>query len=257
MMIVAEYTCVSLDLLLPVAGAGVAGYKMTRQISKRWEAYFLSSLSIFLFAVLTNAYLLWLGRHFTYRVDLFAYKFDAALGNPSFLLGRAMQRHLWLNLAARSGYSILFAALMVLLSAYFLFRPLAEAITVVRTLYTTLIGTLISIAIPISGPGYAFKKFPNEAPAIIPHAIRLTAPPNGFPSLHLTMALLILYFASRWKTGTILASLYAVLVVISTLGTGEHYLLDLIAAVPFTALVIYLGGVRTEGPKLPLKARVL
>lgn len=234
--------CLLLNLGLPLSAAGYSGVRLLRSPSKRWEAFFLASLSVFLFAVLTQSFLVWLGAHYTLREDLYAAGFDQAFGQPSFAIGRLLEAHPLLNLAARTGYSLLFSAMLAVLGLYFLTRPLEDAVTVVRTMYTALTGMLVAIALPISGPLYAFHHFPNLNPAGTEHPIQLTAPPNGFPSLHMTMAILILYFASRWRVGTLLGAAYLVLIVLSTLGTGEHYFIDLLAAVPFSALVIYLGG---------------
>jgi membrane-associated phospholipid phosphatase len=116
----------------------------------------------------------------------------------------------------------------------------------VRTFLITPISQFISLAFPMSGPYYAFKGFPWRMPNAPAHVLHMTAPPNCMPSDHITMALLILYFSWRWYPARLLAAAYLLLIVLSTLGSGEHYMIDLIAAVPFTCLVIYLGGVNRE-----------
>jgi hypothetical protein len=250
-MKVAFWICTLLDLLLPLAAAAFAGWKIARAPgTKRWEYFFLAALSVFLFAVVTYGLLGWGGRVFNYRLDLYAYEFDRIFGQPSFVLGRVMQRHLWLNISLRTAYSLMFSAMLTLISAYFLFRPLEEAGRVIRTMYTGLLALPLYIAVPISGPAYAFPQFPNFEPRLmVPGPIQLIAPPNGFPSLHLTIALLILYFAWRWKAGAVLGTIYVLLIALATLGTGEHYSLDLLVALPFSALVIWLGGVNTDRVK--------
>jgi PAP2 superfamily len=53
----------------------------------------------------------------------------------------------------------------------------------------------------------------------------------------MTAALLILWFARHWIAGRLLSVAFLVLTVLSTLGAGEHYLFDLIVAVPYSAAV--------------------
>src|SRR5205085_8183990 len=67
-------------------------------------------------------------------------------------------------------------------------------------------------------------------PVLIPRAIR-----NAMPSVHFACALLIWWnvarLSLRWR---IAAALFLLLTVFATLGFGEHYLIDLIVAVPFS-----------------------
>jgi hypothetical protein len=67
--------------------------------------------------------------------------------------------------------------------------------------------------------------------------IVVNAPRNAIPSLHLTWALLAYWNTRRGPAW--LRALTVVLLadtVLATLGTGQHYLVDLIAAVPFALL---------------------
>ncbi len=70
---------------------------------------------------------------------------------------------------------------------------------------------------------------------------------NAFPSLHMTGAFFVAWAA--WPFGRpvrAIALLYLALTVMATLGSGEHYLVDLVVAAPF-ALAIRLG-LRREAP---------
>ena len=239
----ADLICTLMDLGLPMLAAMFAGYKSAREPGqKRWEYFLLTALAVFLFSVLTFSVLTWIGEHYTYRLDRFAYLFDRFFGQPAFLIGQWMRRWYWLDITARIAYSTMFSAIMILVAAYFLLRPMSEAIEIVRTLSFALLGIPVSILIPISGPAYAIPGFPFSAPNLSSQPIHLIAPPNGFPSLHFTVALLLLHYAFRWNIGRALAFPYLVLVFIATLGTGEHYLLDLLAAVPFSKLVLWLAA---------------
>jgi hypothetical protein len=69
---------------------------------------------------------------------------------------------------------------------------------------------------------------------------------NAFPSLHMTGALFVAWSAQPFgRAVRILAWLYAGVTVLATLGSGEHYLVDLLVAAPF-ALAIHLMIQRRE-----------
>jgi hypothetical protein len=78
-------------------------------------------------------------------------------------------------------------------------------------------------------------------PSVVPLALFSCfdhAPRNAMPSLHMALALLIAIAAGRMgMMARIVASLNAVGTTIATLGLREHYLVDLIVAVPFTVAI--------------------
>jgi hypothetical protein len=61
------------------------------------------------------------------------------------------------------------------------------------------------------------------------------APRNCMPSLHLAGALVIWWNSRLWpRWGRLLAGLFLWATIFSTLALGEHYLVDLVVALPFT-----------------------
>jgi hypothetical protein len=61
---------------------------------------------------------------------------------------------------------------------------------------------------------------------------------NAFPSLHLGWALLTLWYSERLSLGARLAiATFFVGTVFATLGLGEHYFVDLVAAFPFALMI--------------------
>jgi hypothetical protein len=61
---------------------------------------------------------------------------------------------------------------------------------------------------------------------------------NCLPSMHLTIALLIVFYSRglvRW-----LLIVFTLLTALATLSTGQHYFIDLIAALPWTAFLVLL-----------------
>jgi len=89
----------------------------------------------------------------------------------------------------------------------------------------------LALSILLAVPCYAM--FPAVGPA---HVGDIHAARNCMPSIHLTWALLFWFYAPRWLRWPLAA--FVLLTAVATLGLGEHYALDLIAAVPFTALII-------------------
>jgi len=91
-----------------------------------------------------------------------------------------------------------------------------------------------------SVPRHAFGAFyPSHAPPLPQIALQpMTvpdAPRNCIPSLHLAGALAVWWNSRRWlRWARLLAGLFLAATVFSTLALGEHYLVDLVVAVPFT-----------------------
>lgn len=115
-----------------------------------------------------------------------------------------------------------------------------------RALITSaLIGGLIPPfyrLLPASGPLYAFADYPYRLPQVVsPHVISLQAVPNCMPSAHMASALLVLYLAREIGIFRCLAWVHVGITILATLGLGEHYFIDLIAAVPYAAAIVILG----------------
>jgi hypothetical protein len=105
--------------------------------------------------------------------------------------------------------------------------------------------------LPACGPVYLLGSecFLGEEPAscatvvaadVRPVPLDLSFPRNAMPSLHVGWALLVYWVccdlcrASRWRW---LALLYLVVTALATLAGGEHYLVDLVAAFPFSLAI--------------------
>ncbi len=86
---------------------------------------------------------------------------------------------------------------------------------------TTVIGSLFYFVVPACGPYFYLTS-------------TATAPRNCMPSLHMTWALMV-WYQVRGKSLPVrlAADLFLLFNVIAMVGFGEHYVVDLIAAVPF------------------------
>jgi hypothetical protein len=172
--------------------------------------------------------------------DLFLYAFDSQLGvQPSFLAGTLLQRFpvlRWLCYAGYEGLPLAMAISFAMERAGN--RPRASS-TMVAFTAAAAGGFLLYNIYPATGPVHVFAKlFPGSPPLSPPLPLRLVAVPhaarNAMPSVHIAMALLILWNSrlspAWWR---MIAALLLALTILATLGFGEHYLVDLLVATPF------------------------
>ena len=84
-----------------------------------------------------------------------------------------------------------------------------------------------------------------------------SAPRNAMPSLHTTYALVMLIAAARFGAGWLsLAGLFTLLTVLATMALREHYVIDLVVAVPLAlATTWFLAAFDRESPTARFLAR--
>jgi PAP2 superfamily len=177
--------------------------------------------------------------------DLYAFAFDGSLGvEPSFVLGRFLNSKPWLFPFLKVSYEGILLAMAALYCGFMRRRekPIWEIIEVLFA--SAMVGYAFFSIFPVCGPRYAFERdFPDM---VVPYAafhrlalakvpVSWLFPRNGVPSLHLTWALLIWLNTRSLPRLARLAALALVLAtVFDTLASGEHYLFDLVVALPFT-----------------------
>jgi hypothetical protein len=193
--------------------------------------------------------------HRTARYDLYAYAFDKFFGEPSFSTGRFLLAHRWLFVVLQVHYEGLAVTITAVYLLYYFWYPAEKGVVAWAMICSLFCALPIYFFVPVSGPYYAFAKFPRSPGAVVPHVINLTAVPNGVPSNHMSLALLCAVFLWRFRWGKLIGVLFAVMTVLETLGFGEHYVFDLLVAVPYSWLcwriAVAIGNLR-----LPvLKAR--
>ena len=121
-----------------------------------------------------------------------------------------------------------------------------------------MLGFLAYHLYPAAGPRYLFgASFPHALPPVeaVPSAptIVVPTPRNAMPSLHVGWLIILWVYArllgSRWIDRA--CALVLGLTVLATLAKGEHYLIDLVVAVPFFAavLAISLRSVPWDDPR--------
>jgi hypothetical protein len=183
---------------------------------------------------------------FPKTLDLYLYSFDCSLHiQPSFLVGLAFHKLPWLS-ALSIGFYLGLPAIIALTYVETLLRKGKQALPVMLALfYLGPLGWIFYNFFPASGPGHLFPAdFPLHPLSIVEamrlslHPVVVRSPRNAIPSLHMSWVLLTWWYAkgfSRWVKAIALA--FVIFTVLATLGTGEHYFIDLVVAFPFTLMM--------------------
>jgi PAP2 superfamily len=179
--------------------------------------------------------------------------FDGALsvidqslgGNLSFAIGRLVAGLSWLRALVEIVYNSL--PIVVMLAAAARWRrfgridstsiPLAAAVAAA-------VGVLLYFIVPAAGPAFRWTgRFPFQPPTAADLTVALGSVDTGafrnaMPSLHFAGALFVAW--GTWSLGRrerMLGLVFLALTFVATLGLGEHYLIDLVVAVPFALAV--------------------
>jgi hypothetical protein len=169
--------------------------------------------------------------------DLFLYRFDGLLGiQSSFVAGRWFAASPFLENLCFLVYAALpLAELLIFL--LFVRGQRMPANPLVLFLVAGIAGFALYQVCPATGPVHVFgAEFPNYPPPALPVQTMILddLPRNAIPSLHSAWALLI-WWSVRYCRNWIrcLTTVFLALTLLATLGLGEHYLIDLVVALPF------------------------
>jgi hypothetical protein len=177
-------------------------------------------------------------------VDTHLLVVSGALGfQPSFVLGRFISgRQLLWDLTATVYYAL--PLTVAGLCALRLGQGMTKEVRRLLQLFgcMSVAGFCLYALCPGTGPIYAFPGwFPSKMPPLSAANLELLAVPfaprNAVPSLHLSTALLVFWNSSGMRRRIRLAAgLFLGATVFAVLALGEHYLADLIVAVPFSLM---------------------
>ena len=176
------------------------------------------------------------------KFDLFLYSIDVRFGTAlSFVIGRLIRAWSPFGQFEIVVYHSLPFAFAVLYAAH-IRRGQRGPVDILTMMWVNaVVGYGLYFLYPAAGPLYAFgPAFPYAAPALREltlQVVRLNAPPNAMPSLHMAGALLIWWNARHWKLGRKIALGYTVLTGMAAVGFGEHYFLDLVVAFPYALAI--------------------
>ena len=188
----------------------------------------------------------WTADHHSLSLDLYLFSFDSSLGvQIPFLAGQLFSHWPWLRLVAVMFYLGL-PIPIALIYAGRLLRYREKAIpSAVAFLAAGPIGIIFYNLFPAAGPVHVFAgMFPwhtlpmSQAVKLVAGPIPANGPPNAIPSLHMAWVLLAWWYSrglSWWERSVALTFVF--FTVLATLGTGEHYFIDLIVAFPYALLI--------------------
>lgn len=183
--------------------------------------------------------------------DLFLYSFDCSLrAQISFLVGQAFSD--WpLFGSVCLGFYVALPLPLALVYAAQLCRAKSgqeksKALPVMLAfLATGPIGVVFYNMLPACGPVHIFGPAFPWRPFSLPDAMRMHPFPipvrgarNAIPSLHMAWVLLVWWNSKgmpRWVRAIALAFVW--FTALATLGTGEHYFIDLVVAFPFSLMI--------------------
>lgn len=183
--------------------------------------------------------------------DAWLYAFDGSLGfQPSFVLGHIMYNSLFLTRVAMLTYLSL-PFVMAVVCAWQI--PVGgRRISTSWHMLTVLLlagvgGWLLYTIVPGTGPIYAFgRDFPWKPLsyedlhrfALGKMNIPTGIPRNAMPSLHVGWAILLCWNSRKFPVALRSAILvFLIVTIFATLGSGQHYLVDLVGSLPFAVAV--------------------
>lgn len=183
--------------------------------------------------------------------DLYLYSFDSSLRIPiAFLLGQAFEKwHALANISLVFYVGLPFTLANVYSGQAARLREKAIPIFAAFLLAGP-IGGLFYNLLPALGPAHLFgEAFPwhplaaDQARRLLLEPVPIEGMRNAIPSLHMGWTLMAWWYSrglSVWERG--IAFAFVAFTVLATMGTGEHYFIDLIVAVPF---VLFLQALCT------------
>ena len=179
-------------------------------------------------------------------LDLYLFSFDASLRvQLAFILGQAYDMWPWFKAAGLALYIALPIPLAMVYAGQLMRDRIKAYPAMAAFLVTGPIGILFYNLFPALGPVHIFLgDFPwhpmttVQAAHLFREPIAVRGVQNAIPSLHIAWVLLAWWYSrglSVWERG--IALTFVVFTAFATLGTGEHYFVDLVVAYPFSVMI--------------------
>jgi hypothetical protein len=203
---------------------------------------------------------------FPKTMDVYAYCFDGSLGfQPAFVVGRWFRDYAVVGTIGRDLYVALPLVMALVYAAHLRQNKTTPLMLLEIFMSAGLFGYFLYLIFPAAGPLYLTgPRFPGSP---IPFSDLRTLVLGGYdprkfylpeefcrnamPSLHMTWALLMAFNCKPFsRLVRAAAVIYVFATVLGTMGTGEHYFIDLVVAFPF-AVTIQALAIRS----VPLKSR--
>lgn len=173
------------------------------------------------------------------KYDYVLQTIDESLGLTAFQVARLFND--WERTILIATYESLGAAMVGWYGIFVVIRPQKSRSLFYGYLILYVAGAALYGIVPAMGPRYAFSTtFPVGQPIFVCAPLALHGYPNAIPSLHMATAVLLVFFnnRNRWLLGA------ACVFLLGTIGATlalEHYVIDLIVAVPFSCFAFQLA----------------
>jgi PAP2 superfamily len=187
----------------------------------------------------------WTGAAHPKTLDLYLLSFDGSLHvQMAYVVGRLYALHSWLHSASLLAYIGLAVPIAVVYSGKLLRLKEKAWPVMLAFLITGPVGIAFYNLFPACGPVHVFQGFPfrqlptADLPRLLLEPVAVVGPRNAIPSLHMTWTLLAWWYSrglSWWERA--IAFVFLALTIIATMGTGEHYFVDLVVAFPFALMI--------------------
>jgi hypothetical protein len=179
-------------------------------------------------------------------LDLYLLSFDYSLRVPIvFIAGQMYSLRPWLHNASLLAYVGLAIPISLVYAGRLVRFKEKASPAMLAFLITGPLGILFYNLFPACGPhalfqqGFPFHPFPMaQAPRLQLEALVVPGPRNAIPSLHMAWVLLAWWYSRGLsRIERLIALTFVIFTVFATLGTGEHWFVDLIVAFPFALFV--------------------
>ena len=202
--------------------------------------FLLPSLITLIFTLEVSLFLEIISTYPPLTYDALAYVADASFGAPiSFRVGQMFVTYPIIGAICTAIYLAPPPGLIFVYALQAKAKEPPEIDIVTALLAMGVAGYALYFLFPACGPKFVFPSFPNHPP----DAAKLTgvilrgpfAPRNAVPSLHMASAFIAFIHARRLgRVATLVAAIFVIGTFFGTMGTGEHYFVDLVVALPFT-----------------------
>jgi PAP2 superfamily len=188
----------------------------------------------------------WTGNAHPKTLDLYLLSFDGSLRTQiAFAAGQLYARFPALHITALVAYIGLAIPITTIYAGRLLrFREGAFP-SMLALLITGPIGILFYNLFPACGPhnmfgaSFPFNPFPiADLPRLFLEPATFPGPRNAMPSLHMAWTLLVWWYSRGLsRAERLIAFAFLALTAFATMGTGEHWFIDLVVAFPFALFI--------------------
>ena len=188
----------------------------------------------------------WTARAHPKTLDLYLLSFDGSLRTQlAFSAGQLYARFPALHVSALIAYIGLAIPITTIYAGRLLRFKEGAFPAMLAFLITGPIGILFYNLFPACGPSslfgqaFPFHPFPlADLPRVVSEPVAIQGARNAIPSLHLAWTLLAWWYSKGLsRAERVVAFAFLALTAFATLGTGEHWFVDLVVAFPFALFI--------------------